>query len=60
MELGKYEILISIIAPPNHGKTSLMLKYLSIVKNYDDVIYSYLPLKRVFSPVSRILNDVIK
>ena len=48
MELGKYEILISIIAPPNHGKTSLMLKYLSIVKNHDDVIYSYLPLKESF------------
>ena len=46
-----YGLLISIIAPFRFGKTSLLKKYMSIMKRYGSIIPVYLPSKLRSDPI---------
>ena len=58
LELEKYKVLISIIAPFRFGKTSLLYAYMDIAKKFERIINIYLPLKTVDNPLSVIIKSL--
>jgi len=58
LELEKYKVLISIIAPFRFGKTSLLYAYIDIAKKFRRIINIYLPLKTVDNSLSVIIKSL--
>lgn len=56
----KRKMLLCIVAPLKYGKTSLMLKYLEILKARRDIIPVYINLKIIGKPILRIVDELYK
>lgn len=54
----KRKLLLCIVAPLKYGKSSLMRKYLDILRRYDDVVPIYVNLKEVEEPISYIIETL--
>jgi len=54
----KRKILLCIVAPPKYEKTSLMFRYLDILREFPDVIPVYINPKKVDRPISLIVENM--
>ena len=54
----KRKMLLCIVAPLKYGKSSLMRKYLEILKKRDDIIPVYVNLKEIKNPLRYIVEQL--
>ncbi len=54
----KRKILLYIVAPLKYGKTSLMMRYYEMLKDFDDIIPIYVDLKRKERPIWYIVKEL--
>ena len=56
----KKKMLLCIVAPLKYGKTSLMMKYLEILRRHEDIVPIYINLKIVDTPIKFIVENLEK
>jgi len=56
----KRKMLLCIVAPLKYGKTSLMMRYLDVLEDFEDIIPIYINLKKKEKPILFIVRELEK